>query len=93
MPCDRLFWDHSTQKAARLLGPLRYKGIVIWMDREQACEMWPDAEDLISDYVRHADQQLRRPAERDRVVRQQAQAVIASCNATGRSAIQWWVAA
>lgn len=47
VPYDRLFWDMHSRRLD--FSDARYKGIVIWMDRDQAFEMWPDAEDLISD--------------------------------------------
>ena len=47
VPYDRLFWDPHSRRLDFSDG--RYKGIVIWMDRDQAYETWPDAEDLISD--------------------------------------------
>ena len=47
VPFDRLFWDPHSRKLD--FNDARYKGIVVWMDRDQAYEMWPDAEDLISD--------------------------------------------
>ena len=47
VPFDRLFWDPHSRKLD--FNDARYKGIVIWMDRDQAYETWPDAEDLISD--------------------------------------------
>ena len=47
VPFDRLFWDPHSRRLD--FSDARYKGIVIWMDRDQAYETWPDAEDLISD--------------------------------------------
>lgn len=47
VPFDRLFWDVHSRRLD--FSDARYKGIVIWMDRDQATETWPDAEDLISD--------------------------------------------
>ena len=47
VPFDRLFWDPHSRRLD--FSDARYKGIVLWMDKEQAYETWPDAEDLISD--------------------------------------------
>jgi hypothetical protein len=47
VPYDRLFWDIHSRRWD--FSDARYKGIVIWMDRDQADEMWPEARDLISD--------------------------------------------
>ena len=47
VPFDRLFWDPHSRRLD--FSDARYKGIVLWMDRDQAYETWPDAEDLISD--------------------------------------------
>ena len=47
VPFDRLFWDPHSRRLD--FSDARYKGIVIWMDRDQAYETWPNAEDLISD--------------------------------------------
>jgi len=42
---DRLFYDPHSRKAD--FSDARYKGIVIWMDREQALELYPHAADVI----------------------------------------------
>jgi hypothetical protein len=47
VPFDRLWWDPHSRRLD--FSDARYKGIVIWLDRDQAYEMWPDARDLISD--------------------------------------------
>jgi hypothetical protein len=47
VPFDRLWWDPHSRRLD--FSDARHRGIVIWMDRDQASEMWPDAEDLISD--------------------------------------------
>jgi len=45
IPWDRLFWDpHSYEKD---FSDANYKGIVIWMDRSEAEDKWPDARDAI----------------------------------------------
>jgi len=46
VPFDRLWWDPHSRRLD--FSDARHRGIVIWMDRDQASEMWPDAEDLIS---------------------------------------------
>jgi hypothetical protein len=53
VPFDRLFWDPHSRRLD--FSDARYKGIVIWMDRDEAYEMWPDAEDLISDTFQTRD--------------------------------------
>jgi hypothetical protein len=45
IPWDRIWYDaYSRQKD---FSDARYKGIVIWMDRQQALDDWPDKEDVI----------------------------------------------
>ena len=47
VPWDRLFYDpHSTLAD---FSDAKYKGIVIWMDRQEAIDAYPDAEDAIQD--------------------------------------------
>ena len=43
---DRLFWDYHS----RLLdfSDTRYRGIVLWMDEDNADARWPDAKDIIA---------------------------------------------
>ena len=63
------------------------------MDREQAYEMWPDAEDLISDTFDHANQQLRRPTE-DEIVwcdSKRERVRVVQCHWQERNN-EWWVA-
>ena len=45
VPWDRIWYDPHSRQADFL--DARYKGIVIWMDRDQLIEMYPDAEDVI----------------------------------------------
>jgi hypothetical protein len=47
VPWDRLWWDPHSRLPD--FGDARYKGLVIWLDRDQANEMWPDAADVITD--------------------------------------------
>ncbi|HKO32273.1 MAG TPA: hypothetical protein VJY85_00865 [Candidatus Limnocylindria bacterium] len=47
VPWDRLWWDPHSRLPD--FGDARYKGLVIWLDRDQAHEMWPDAADVITD--------------------------------------------
>jgi hypothetical protein len=47
VPWDRLWWDVHSRLPD--FSDARYKGLVIWLDRDQANEMWPDAEDVITD--------------------------------------------
>ena len=85
VPYDRLFWDPHSRRLD--FSDARYKGIVIWMAREQAYEMWPDAEDLDKRHVRDADQRIRRTGRMRSCGATASASVSASCNATGRSAI------
>ena len=45
VPWDRIWYDPHSRQADFL--DARYKGIVIWMDRDQLIETYPDAEDVI----------------------------------------------
>ena len=47
VPFDRLWWDPHSRRLD--FSDARHRGIVIWMDRDQAYDMWPDAEDMVSD--------------------------------------------
>ena len=47
VPWDRLWWDPHSRLPD--FSDARYKGLVIWMDRDQADELWPDAADIITD--------------------------------------------
>jgi len=47
VPWDRLWWDPHSRLPD--FSDARYKGLVIWLDKDQAYEMWPDAEDVITD--------------------------------------------
>jgi len=47
VPWDRLWWDPHSRLPD--FGDARYKGLVIWLDRDQADDMWPDAADVITD--------------------------------------------
>lgn len=43
--CDRIWYDPHSRQPDFL--DARYKGIVIWMDEDQALEMYPDAKEVI----------------------------------------------
>ena len=43
VPWDRLFWDPHSRK--RDFSDARYKGIVIWMDHDEAVAKWPGKSD------------------------------------------------
>lgn len=47
VPWDRIWRDPHARRADFL--DARYKGIVIWMDRDQLEELYPDAEDVCAD--------------------------------------------
>jgi hypothetical protein len=45
VPWDRVWYDPHSRQADFL--DARYKGIVIWMDRDQLAEMYPDADEVV----------------------------------------------
>ena len=45
VPWDRIWYDPHSRTLD--FGDARYKGLVIWMDRDQVEEMYPEAEDVI----------------------------------------------
>ena len=45
VPWDRIFYDPHSRRLD--FGDARYKGLVIWMDRDQLEEMYPDGDDVI----------------------------------------------
>jgi len=45
VPWDRLFYDPHSRR--RDFSDVRYKGIVIWMDKDEALEQYPNARDAI----------------------------------------------
>lgn len=47
VPWDRIWYDPHSRQDDFL--DARYKGIIIWMDRDQLYEMYPDAPDVIDD--------------------------------------------
>lgn len=46
VPWDRLFYDPHSRRDD--FSDARYKGIVIWMDYDDALALWPDGEDALS---------------------------------------------
>ncbi len=53
IPWDRIIYDpHSRDRFFR---DCKYKGVVTWMDEVDVLEMFPDAEEAVSDSYRHAD--------------------------------------
>jgi hypothetical protein len=53
VPWDRIWYDPHSRQDDFL--DARYKGIVIWMDRDQLHEMYPDAQDVIDTSFSHGD--------------------------------------
>ena len=53
VPWDRIWYDPHSRQDDFL--DARYKGIVIWMDRDQLHEMYPDAQDVIDTSFSHSD--------------------------------------
>jgi hypothetical protein len=89
VPYDRLFWDPHSRRLDFSDG--RYKGIVIWMDRDQAYETWPDAEDLISDtFQTQTGSYGDRPNEIVWCDSQRERVRIVQCHWQERN--EWWVA-
>ena len=89
VPYDRLFWDPHSRRLD--FSDARYKGIVIWMDREQAYEMWPDAEDLISDtFATQTSAYGDRPNEIVWCDSKRERVRVVQCHWQERN--EWWVA-
>jgi hypothetical protein len=89
VPYDRLFWDPHSRRLD--FSDARYKGIVIWMDREQAYETWPDAEDLISDtFQTQTGSYADRPHEIVWCDSKRERVRIVQCHWQERN--EWWVA-
>jgi hypothetical protein len=89
VPYDRLFWDMHSRRLD--FSDARYKGIVIWMDRDQASEMWPDAEDLISDtFASQTGSYSDRPNEVVWCDSKRERVRIVQCHWVERDV--WWVA-
>jgi len=53
VPWDRIWWDPHSRSPDFL--DARYLGIVIWMDRDQLTEMYPDRAELIDDTFAQGD--------------------------------------
>ena len=89
VPYDRLFWDPHSRKLD--FSDARYKGLVLWMDREQAYETWPDAEDLISDtFATQTGSYADRPNEVVWCDSKRERVRIVQCHWQERN--EWWVA-
>jgi hypothetical protein len=89
VPFDRLFWDPHSRRLD--FSDARYKGIVIWMDRDEAYEMWPDAEDLISDtFQTQTGSYTDRPNEVVWCDSKRERVRIVQCHWQERN--EWWVA-
>ncbi len=49
VPWDRLFWDPHSRK--RDFSDARYKGVVIWMDQDEAVARWPGHEAAFEEMI------------------------------------------
>ena len=59
---ERLWWDPHSR--AIDFADARYRGLVVWMDRDQVEELYPDAEDVIGDaFASHSFSYSDRPSE------------------------------
>ena len=89
--CRSIACSGTRTRAGWTLATRATKGIVIWMDREQAYETWPDAEDLISDtFATQTGSYTDRPNEVVWCDSKRERVRIVQCHWQERN--EWWVA-
>jgi hypothetical protein len=84
-----LFWDPHSRRLD--FSDARYKGLVLWMDKEQAYETWPNAEGLITDsFATQTGSYSDRPNEVVWCDSKRERVRIVQCHWQERN--EWWVA-
>jgi hypothetical protein len=90
VPWDRIWYDPHSRQDDFL--DARYKGIVIWMDKDQLLELYPDAGDVIDTSFSHNDatQYDDRPEYLTWTDSQRTRCRVVQCHWSERG--EWWSA-